>query len=158
MEDFNKIIEQFRFADLAEKSIKEFSNWLFGISIGICSLLIVDLSSSDIQTSCIDKKLYFIAIIISLINCLYVGYCKYRIFQRDIKISTIQGALNKKLTFGKINNQKASDLKPEFEKEFSEWVKEYNEITEIGKLMNWSIYLILITLITSAAFILYVKI
>ena len=157
MEDFNKIIDSVRFSDLAEKSIKEFSNWLFGISIGICSLLIVGLNNSDIQYSCQDKWINLIVIFISFINCFLIGFCKYKIHQRDIRISVIQGALNKKATLAKIENKTASDFKPDFQEDFNKWVEECNKIVKIGNLLNWCIYIGCFTLIITASFIIYLK-
>ena len=157
MEKVDDVLKDYQVARLTEKPIVEFCNWLFGISIGICSLLIVDLNYSVCISSRLDKIINIIAIIISLGNCFFAGYCRYQIFIRDIGINTIQDKLNKLVRNAYEENKEKPVVKPEFDVLFKDWLKEQDKIVGIAKNIKQSSFITIITVITTTSFIIYIN-
>ena len=150
MIDFDKSFSQIQFSEKAEKSLKEFSDWIFGISIGICALLIIQL-----RTVCEPNKvLYIIIAIVSLINALFSGFNKYLVLNRAVRLDTKYGEMKKMVMITNYKQNATNEEKILFDKVFNEWVAEYNKIKTIGKFVNFSIYIAAITVIISGIYIL----
>jgi len=148
MDDFDTLFEQFQFAQKAEASIKEFSNWLFGISIGLCALMI-----SVIDRLCVPKTgliiaLFIIVLVLSMINVFLTGFTKFLIFRRETRMMTSYGILKKMAFFHRI--QQGSTLDQEkFEQYFKDWSTEHNKLSSITRFFNISILLNFITTLTA---------
>ena len=153
MRNFDEIFEEYQYADKAEKSIKEFSNWILGISIGICTVLLFKMNEFDVAKITCGKFIYIQIVILSLISTLISGYTKYRIYNRDIGMSVLHGELKKLLIFSKINNRKEEDVKAEWTVIFDKWVKEFNKIKPVGKLVNISSILTFVTILLTGLYI-----
>ena len=153
MTNFDNIFEEVQYSDKAEKSLKEFSNWIFGISIGICALLVFQMKGFDLSKYCFSKLIYLIIVIYSMLNILLTGYNKYLILKRDTIMSIKYGSLKKLVIFSKINNQKQEEIKEEWSKIFTEWSVEFNKIKTIGQILNVSIFTTMIALLFSGLFI-----
>ena len=145
MEDFDTLFEKFQIAEKAEKSIKEFSNWLFGISIGLCALLVslTDRLSSSIMSYI--KPLFVIILVLSMTNVFITGITKYLIFRRETRMMISFGALKKIALFVQI--QKSQFDRTEWDKHFADWATEYNKLTSINKFLNASIIMNMVTTI-----------
>jgi len=145
MGDFDTIFEQFQFTQKAEASIKEFSNWLFGISIGICALVISIIDGLHILKTDLIMLLVIIVLILSMINVFFTGIIKFLIFRRETRMMTSYGVLKKMAFF----HQEGSTLdRAEFDQHFHDWSNEYNKITSTSRFFNISIILNFLTILT----------
>jgi hypothetical protein len=86
MEDFDKVFENIDFASKAEKSMKDFSNWLLGISIGLCGLMVSVIDNQPALISYYLKALSISVLIINMANVLLVGITKYKIVMRETQM------------------------------------------------------------------------
>ncbi len=153
MANFDNIFEEFQYSDKAEKSLKEFSNWIFGISIGICALLVFQMKGFDLSKYCFSKLIYLIIVIYSMLNILLTGYNKHLILKRDTIMSIKYGSLKKLVIFSKINDKKPEEIKEEWNIIFAEWTTEFNKIKTIGQILNVSIITTLIAILFAGVFI-----
>lgn len=148
MDDFDTIFEKFHFAQKAETSIKEFSNWLFGISIGICAVMISMIDRLCITQTNFIMLLFIIVLILSMINVFITGITKYLIFRRETRMMTSYGVLKKMAFFHQ--NQEGSTLdRAKFDQHFNDWSTEYNKLTSISIFFNISIILNFLTILTA---------
>ena len=152
MEDFDKVFENIDFASKAEKSMKDFSNWLLGISIGLCGLMVSVIDNQPALISYYLKALSISVLIINMANVLLVGITKYKIVMRETQMMIEYGSLKKISVHPK---DKITD-KVEWDKHFKKWTTEYNKITTIGKLLSASIKTTLSTVIISGASIILI--
>lgn len=95
MTNFEKDFEAVQVAERASKSLKEFSDWIFGISIGISTLLITQFDSINE----LNETFYKLMIILSLGNILYSGINKYFLLRRAVKIDLLYTEM-RKITIG----------------------------------------------------------
>ncbi len=153
MTNFDNIFEKFQYSDKAEKSLKEFSNWIFGISIGICTLLIFQMKGFDLSKYCFSKLIYLLIVIYSMLNILLTGFNKYLILKRDTIMSIKYGSLKKLVIFSKIHDKKLEEIQEEWNKIFTEWVEEFNKIKIIGHILNVSIITTLIAILFAGIFV-----
>ncbi len=156
MANFDDIFDEFQYSNKAEKSLKEFSNWIFGISIGICALLVFQMKGFDLTKFCFSKLIYLVITIFSMLNVLLTGYNKYLILKRDTSMSILYGALKKLVIFSKRNDKKTEEIKEEWDRIFNDWAKEFNEIKKIGKILNWTIITTLISILSAGVFIMII--
>lgn len=170
MTHFDEIFEQLKYSDKAENSLKEFNNWILGISIGIFVMLIFQIKGYDIAKNNCIKFTYVILVIVSMINTFLVGYNKYKILKRDTILEIKYGTMKKISIYSKIKYEKSNTEsnperikereieidkdKVEMSKVFSEWASEFNKIKRIGEFFNITIITTLITVVTSGIFIL----
>lgn len=153
MKDFDEIFEEYQYANKAEKSIKEFSNWILGISIAICTVLLFKMDEFNVSKITCGKLIYIQITILSLISTLIAGYCKYRIYLRDIGMSIHHEELKKLLIFSKIKDKKKEDVKSEWTVIYDKWVKEFNKLNPIGKLIKISSVLTFVTILIAGLYI-----
>ena len=145
MEDFETIFAKFQISDNTEKSIKEFSNWLFGISIGLCALMVSLTDRLSISSISFIKPMFVIILVLSMVNVFVTGITKFLIFRRETRMMISIGALKKIALFVQI--QKSQFNRTEWYKHFTDWANEYNKLTSINKFFNTSIIMNMITTI-----------
>ena len=87
---FEEIFDEYTFTKRTEDSLKSYSNWLLGISIGLEAALI-SLITND------EKTLWYflIPLILVFIGILINGFIKRKIFLREIRMNTLFGELKK---------------------------------------------------------------
>ena len=154
MTNLDEIFNQIQFSDKAEKSLEDFSNWIFGISIGICAILIFQIKDFNLSKYCFNKIFYISIVIFSMINSLLVGYNKYLILKRATMMGVQYGVLRKLAFFSKIKEKKPDEIAKEAELIFSKWSSEYNIIKKIGRIHNITLITTLITLVATGILIL----
>ena len=141
----NKIdIEEFDYGDKAEKSLKDFNNWIFGISIGITALIITQLKEVIVEDLCIHVA-YKIILGISMMNSLFVGFTKYLIMVRETKLGIYDGTI-KKLKLKDRNLTEVSEKRNH----------EFDKITYHGKLLNWTLATTIFVVLITGIFILVI--
>ena len=160
MSNIDSTFQDFEFSVKADKPISDFSNWIFGISVGMCALLIFQMQNLEVDKYCFTKLIYILLVILSMINLLFVGYTKYLIFKRDIGMGVKYGAFKKSVILSE--KHKGS---PEFETEktnalkyVEEYLVEYNKITKVSKFLNISIWTTISTVILTGIFIIFLLI
>jgi hypothetical protein len=153
MNNYQNALNQINFAEKSEKSLKEFSNWIFGLSIGVCSLLIFQIKDFDFTYDC-AKFIYKAIVIFSMITVLSAGLSKYLILNRENKKGIYYGVLLKLLILKDKKTDK--DFETEWSKTYKEWIEEHNKLELMAKGLNISIVLTLILIFISAIFILTV--
>lgn len=149
--DYYKILDQINYAEKAEKSLKEFSNWIFGISIGVSSLLIFQIKGFDLTKYYYASSIYKGIVIYSMITIFFAGFIKYLILNRENKLSILYGVLLKLIVLKA--NKTTEELKIEWDKTFSEWAEEHNKLKLMSQGLNISIVLTLLLVFLSAIFI-----
>jgi|GEM_PF-2832802 len=154
MENFDQVFENIDFAGKAEKSMKDFSNWLLGISIGMCGLMISVIDNQTATTSNLYTALYISILIINMANVLLVSTTKYKIVMRETQMMIEYGSL-KKIS---VHSKDSQTDKVEWDKHFKNWTTEYNKIATIGKLLSASIKTTLLTVIISGVSIILIVI
>lgn len=152
MNTYQNALNQINFAEKSEKSLKEFSNWIFGISIAICSLLIFQVKQFDFTSYHYAKMIYKGIIIYSMLTVFFAGLSKYLILNRETTKGIYYGVLLKLLIL------KEKKSKEEFEKEWSltyeKWVTEFNKLHLMSQGLNISIILTMILVFITSIFIL----
>jgi len=156
MNDVDKKFQDFEFSTKADKPISEFSNWIFGISAGMCALLIFQMKDFDIEKYTFLKMIYILLVIWSMINLMLTGYSKYLVFKRDIDMGVKYGTFKKSVVL--LESYKET---PNYDIEkinvmriFNEYLVEYNKIRKVGKYLNISILTSVITVLLTGVFIL----
>ncbi|MBN2395776.1 MAG: hypothetical protein JXC36_04850 [Candidatus Atribacteria bacterium] len=145
MEDFETVFAKFQISEKTERSIKEFSNWLFGISIGLCALMVSLTDRLSISSISFIKPMFVIILVLSMVNVFVTGITKFLIFRRETRMMISVGALKKIALFVQI--QKSQFNKTEWDKHFADWATEYNKLTSINKFFNTSIIMNIVTTI-----------
>lgn len=163
---FDEVFEQIKYSDKAENSLKEFNNWILGISIGIFVMLIFQIKEYDIAKNNFLKIIHIILVILSIINTFLVGYNKYKILKRDTILDIKYGLMKKISINSNIKYQKTEkkeDIERDLEKDkeemskiFNDWVFEFNKIKIIGDIFKVTIITTLITVVTSGIFVLMI--
>jgi len=154
---FEEIFDEYTFTKRAEDSLKNYSNWLLGISLGLAAALI------SLITNETEILWYFlIPIILVFIGILINGFIKRKIFLREIRMNTLFGELKKikilreARTQAKLNTNDKSDY-DKWNNSFNEYTSESNKIVEIGKNLNWATYLTFVNvLITGIVIVLLI--
>jgi hypothetical protein len=135
---FETIMTDIQYADKAEKSLKEFNNWILGVSIGICALIITQLKTAG-SGSCIMQIIFKSILTVAMLNVLFVGINKYLLYVRDTKMNIAYGKMKKIFVFAEIRQTPKDDVKANFESIYSDWTNEFNKIETHGKLLNVSL-------------------
>lgn len=137
---FEDIFNDFTYTNRIDESLKNYSNWLLGISLGLAAVLISLISNNN------NIFWYFIvSLTFVFVGILLNGFIKYRIFTREILMNTHFGALKqieikrKSRPQSDLSNNDISD-KNKWTIAFNNYVEENNKITSIAKHMNRSTY------------------
>ncbi len=136
--NFEKVLNEIEYADRAEKSLKEFNNWILGISIGISALIITQYKDFNID-NCFVLITYKIILTLSMLNTLLVGTSKYLIYVRDTRLSIYYGKMKKLIILAQTRNTPIEEVKEEFNKLYEERIVEFNKIEAHGRLLNISL-------------------
>jgi len=138
---FEEIFDEYTFTKRADDSLKSYSNWLLGISLGLAAALISLITNEN-------KILwhFLIPLILVFIGILINGFIKRKIFLREIRMNTLFGELKKikivreARTQAKLNTDDKSDL-DKWSDAFNKYTTEINKIAGIGKNLNWATYI-----------------
>lgn len=153
MQDFDKIFEELTRPKNSELSIKEFSNWILGISIGLCAFIISqskDLINLDKEAY---KIFYIVILILSMLNSFISGFNKYLILKRDNILSVKQDMCKKimdEFEKGKIDRRKADS---DWNKTMENWLPEFRKIIAIRIILNITLILTVLTCLLIGLFI-----
>lgn len=151
MVDYNKILDQINFAEKSEKSLKEFSNWIFGIAIAFCSLLIFQFKNFDFSTYMYAKYSYKGLVIYSMVALLLAGLIKYLILNRENKMNIYYGTLLKLIALQATKSKE--ELKVEWDEAFQKWINEHNKIKLMAQGLNVAIVFTLLLVLFTGLFI-----
>jgi len=154
MSNYKEALETITFAEKAEKSLKEFNNWIFGISIGIYSILIFKFNDIDFSKYECAQTAYKIIIIYSMITVFCTGLSKYHIMMRENKLSIRFGVLLKLLILK--NKTPEIEFESKWNREFKKWADEHNKIVLMSKFLNLSIIMTSILIIAVAIFLIII--
>ncbi len=147
----NKISDYFSIYDRAEKSISEFSNWIFGISSAQPGFFLLIIGNNNYGLNCKMTNIATMTIAWTMLNSLFIGYTKYRIHIRQISMATKMGLIIKSSL--QVDDNKSN--KYDISKNISDWFAEHNKIKTISKLLDISILTSVITLIIIGSFTIY---
>ncbi|WP_179354752.1 hypothetical protein [Winogradskyella vidalii] len=137
---FEEIFDEYTFTKRTDDSLKSYSNWLLGISLGLAAAL-VSLITNDSTI-----LLYFlIPLILVFIGILINGFIKRQIFIREILMNTQFGVLKqiKIKREARIQAKLNTDDKSDMDKwtiAFNKYTLESNKIATIAKHLNWATY------------------
>jgi hypothetical protein len=147
----NKISDYFSIYDRAEKSISEFSNWLFGISSAQPGFLLLLIGNNNISFDCKVTNLATMTLAWTMLNSLFIGYTKYRIHIRQISMATKMGLIIKSNLL--VDDSKSN--KNDISQNINNWFTEHNKIKTISKLLDISIFTSVITILIIGSFIIF---
>jgi hypothetical protein len=148
--NFDKIFDQFNITERVEKSMKEYTNWLLGISIGLVAIL-----QSRAYTENCFSILSIIILIIITGGIFFIGYTKYLIFNREIQINTKFGEL-KKLHLLNIGKEIDNSTKENAQKILENYYKESNKLESISRFINIGTFLTALNILLTVVFILII--
>ena len=176
LRDFDDIFEDFYYSKKFENSIKEISNWFLGISLGLFTILLLKIEISDSPDYLSIKPYYKILLIFVFIGIGFSGFCKYRFLKRDFKMNYWRSLMKKDNIFIKLylkelkekklkeetsfNENQTEELKlklEEYEKNYknyyNKFIKVFNEISFLHKLVNFIIIYTFIELLLLSIFL-----
>ena len=155
-ETYEKIFDQYNFSGRVEKTLKNYSDWLLGISIGLGAVFI----SLSLRTE--NITLCFIFPLISVFfGILYSGNIKRNIFLREIKMNTLIGKMKQIVALRKISKEPISEeiLKEEHNKHYTvflDYSDEDQKLSKIAKNLEYSSILTFVNVIITGVVILFV--
>ena len=130
-------IESLNFADKTEKSLKEFTNWILGITVGAFYILLVNISNLDLEQIPNGKLIYNGLVGYSLITVLVTGLTKYQLLLRDNKMSISYSTLLKLRLLQTTKSKE--EIRKEWDEAFSKWHYEHSKIPLMSRFLNLSI-------------------
>jgi len=152
------ILDTFLIFEKAEKSIANFSNWLFGISTGLFAFVTLKVSENNFNYQ--SNVIYFInaMLIFTMLNMLFIGIIKYLIHKRDINLNTKIGKINKISALIKVNsygnnNTTLQSAENEMRNIIADWYIEHNKIKTIGYCLNISIFTTLFSILNIGVYL-----
>ena len=128
-------------------------NWIFGISIAMCTLLIFQTKQFDLSKFDYAKIIYKGIVIYSMLTIFFAGLSKYLILNRENKIAIYYGVLLK--LFVLKDNKTENEFKEEWNTTFGKWVIEHNKLKLMAQGLNISIIMTLILVFLAAILILF---
>lgn len=137
---FEDILDEYNYTNPISGSLKNFSDWLLGISIGLAAALISLISYSDN-----NGYIFVICLIFIFVGIFFNGFIKYKIFTREIKMNTHFGKLKQikivhKATPQIESSEKDIEVKEKWDIAFSQYSEENEKILSIANLMVLSTY------------------
>jgi hypothetical protein len=154
MTDFNKSFEEIVTPSKSKESLKQFSNWIIGISFAICSFLITE-SSNFIGKEChSNKTVYIIILILSMLGAFISGLNKYFILNRDTKLSVKQDILKRITIDLQLKKIDVDSAIKEWDKHMGDWTSAFVSIQKIGIILNISLVLTAASILLSGLYIL----
>lgn len=76
-----------RFSDVTTKSLRNLTDWLLAIPIGIFTISLINHGDINLSLFCWLPYLHKLVLICSLIAIAYAGYFKYIIFSKTLKLN-----------------------------------------------------------------------
>ena len=153
MENFDDLFEELVSPKKAEEPLKEFSNWVLGISVGLCAFLISE-SNDLIGQSCRSHKtLYLIILILSMLNTIFCGFNKYLILKRESILSVKQAIFRKIMSRFNLKQIEFNKANEEWEIHMKIWRKEFVKITSIEFILNMTLLLTVVTILLTGFYI-----
>lgn len=153
MEDFDKTFENVVTPKKSEESLKEFSNWILGISVAVCAFLITE-SKELAELNCSShKSLFVITLILAMLNAFISGFNKYLILKRDSVLSGRQDILKKILSQLKLEKIELQEAEKEWDINMAGWTKAFKIIPFILKVLNVSLILTVVTILLAGLYI-----
>lgn len=150
-EKFEDIFDKYTYIDNVGSSLRSYSNWLLGISIGLATVLI----TISMRYENIDL-LVMIPLVLVFGGILFNGYIKREFFIREIKMNVYLGKLKKMLVLYRVNNQDSSKIdKEKWDQIFNEYWNESEKLFKIGRYMDYSSFLTFINVIITGLVILF---
>jgi len=143
--NFKTIEESTHLYSSTEIALKNLSNWVLGINLGLFTIIILKIQ--DILEIKENPIFYKILIILSLISLSYSGLIKHRFLLRDKMIHILNDSMRIELKYGKIDRAKIGEA-------IDEKYKYLSEIQKLDKMINYSIILSFVTLVIFALYIL----
>lgn len=154
MIDFNKSFEEFVSPNKAEESLRQFSNWIVGISFATWSFLITE-SDKFIGQECeANKPFYMIILAFSMLGAFISGLNKYFILNRDTKLSVKQDILKRVMIDLQLQKIDLNTAITEWDKHMNDWTSAFATIRVIGIVLNISLVLTAISVLLAALYIL----
>lgn len=148
--EYKESLEFLEFADKTEKSLRDFVNWVLGVSLGCFTLLILQLKQTNDGLSYL-VVIYKVIVGISLFAIVVSGLTKYHLMRRENRLSSIYSSLLKITT---LNGLKPSEkFSTERSELYDEWYKEFNKITMMTQFLNASIIITGIQILLFGIFI-----
>tara|TARA_B100000809_G_C15103786_1_gene517938 strand:+ start:1424 stop:1891 length:468 start_codon:yes stop_codon:yes gene_type:complete len=152
--DYNKSLELVLFSEKAEKTLKEMNNWMFGISLGICSLILFKFNDFDMYKYCETLLVYKILVFYSLLTLFVNGFSKYVILGRESKLNIAYGMLSKLLILYR-KDESSEEFKNEWDSVMRGWVLEHSRLNYMASLVKLSTVLNMVLVLGIASFIVY---
>lgn len=153
MVDYSKILDQINFAEKSEKSLKEFSNWIFAIAIAFCSLLIFQVKNFDFNTYEYARQIYKGLVMYSMFVLILAGLVKYLILNRENKMNLYYGILLKLIALQ--HSKTKEELKADWDETFKKWSDEHNKIKLMAQGLNVAIVFTLLLVLFTGLFIIF---
>jgi hypothetical protein len=154
MNDFNKSFEDIARPNKSEESLKQFSNWILGISFAVCSFLILESKDLLVQNCNIIRISLKVLLGLSMLSALISGITKYMILNRDVKLSVKQDILKRIMIDLQLNKVSLESAITDWDNHMKDWSAAFVTIGLIGKVFNISLGLTSITIILTGIFIL----
>lgn len=154
MENFDNLFEELVSPKKAEDPLKEFSNWILGISIGLCVFLISESSDLLVQFCKSFKSLYIVILILSMLNVFLCGLNKYLILKRESILSVKQAIFRKIMSRFTLKQIEFNEANADWEKHMEVWRIEFDKIRSIEYILNITLILTLITILLTGFYIL----
>lgn len=152
--DFNKTFDEFVSPNKAEESLREFSNWIVGISFSICAFLITESDKFICQEYINNKPLYITILILSMFGAFISGLNKYFILNRDTKLSVTQDLLKRVMINYQLKKVSFETASSEWDKHMKDWTAAFSGIRIIGTILNFSLVLTALAVLLSGLYIL----
>jgi hypothetical protein len=149
--EYENYLKNINFAEKAEKSLKEMSNWVFGISLALCSILLFKFNDFEFNDS--TKMFYKGIVIYSLFLVFITGLSKYRILKRESKLNIAYGNLLKAFYLLK-EKRNETEFDRIWKENMANWGNEHNKLGSVANLVNYSTLFTFLQLILIVIFIL----
>jgi hypothetical protein len=152
---FEEIFDEHTHTDRVEKSLKEYSNWLLGISLGLGAAIV---STPNNFKDCIF--FYIVPLTFVFTGILFNGHLKYLILNREIQLNTHFGHLKKVRILREASKTKEIPIEDDvirmeqWNSIFQKYTAESNKLESIGNKLNWATYFTALNVVLTGIFIL----
>ncbi|MET2985745.1 hypothetical protein [Aureibaculum conchae] len=146
--DYHKTLDNLRFSEGAEKSLKETSNWILGISVGLCSLLLFKSTDFDLNKYDNATVFYKVLLIFSIVTVFISGFSKFLILNRESKLNIGLGLLQRRLYVDK-KDFTEDEFFLHWNEILANWTKERNRLNFVAQFSNFASILTLLLFISS---------
>ena len=134
MNKLDEELDKLDFQSKYNKSIKELSNWLLGISIGLFTITVLKLKNENIESTC-WFSFHNIVVVTTMLNLIFSGFIKHSIYIRELNLSEIYME-TKRLVYFEEKLISKEEYTKRMNQTSSHSVSEYNKGIRLGKLLN----------------------